>query len=119
GQGQGQAEGRAVVDVHAAETGQQGIGGRVVAGVGGRGPGAGGTQGVREQGLQEGGGGGGEALVQGGRADGRAEVGGQLGQVRQGGGGVMQPAEDGDLGEGRTGQLARAADEAGGACGVG
>jgi hypothetical protein len=93
------------------EAAQQIVGGR-----GSRIDEAGRVHGLAEQSLEEGGGSGSKTLVQGGGTDGGTEMGGQFGEVGQRGGGIVQPAEDGDLCEGRSGQFAGASDEG---CGVG
>jgi len=105
-----QANGRTVVDVHAGEARQQGLGSRFVVGRGLTGHG---VESLGKQGPEEDSSGRGETLVQSRRANGHPEVGSQLGQVGQGSGGIVQPTEDGDLREGGSGKFASAADEVG------
>jgi hypothetical protein len=64
--------------------------------------------------LEETRGGLGEALVEGLRGDGDVEgIGGGVGEVIEGGGGVVQQGEDEGLGEDGSGELAGALAEAG------
>src|SRR5207244_4663116 len=59
-----------------------------------------------------------KALVEGLRGEGAAEVGGHVGEFVEGSVGVRKPAEGESLHEGRPGEAAATADEAGRGCGI-